>query len=545
MNNVSPSTTTTTTPTKKTVILTFIGLMVSMLMASLGQTVLSTALPTIVGEMGGVSHMTWIFTSYILATTIVMPIVGRISDLFGRKPLIVASILLFMGGAILGGMADSIGMLIASRVVQGLGGGGLMVLSQSAVADVVPARERGKYMGILGSVFAVSSVAGPLLGGWFTEGPGWRWAFWINIPLGVLAVVATAKFLKLPAPQRAARTRIDYGGMALVGVATTAIVLICTWGGGTYSWGSPVILELTGLAVLAVIGLIWVESKATNPILPLAMFKERNFTLSTGVGLLTGVAMFGVIGYMPTYIQMVTGVTATQAGLLMIPLMLSLLVSSVLSGVLVSRSGKYKAYPIVGVALMAVGLFVVSTLEPHSAIWLMSIYLAVFGIGLGLSQQILTLIVQNSFPGSVVGTATASFNYFKQVGATVGSAIVGSIFASRLATSLATNLAGVSTPPGLNPQSLTPQGVLGLPDAVREPVISSYNEALLPIFLALVPVVLASLLVALFIKEVPLATKLDTQIDSLDAELEELEAEYGPAFDLQPARLPGRRGSQE
>lgn len=538
----------TEAPNKKTVILIFVGLMVSMLMASLGQTVLSTALPTIVGELGGVDQMTWVITGYILATTIVMPIVGSISDLFGRKPVIVASILLFIGGSIVGALSTSIGMLIVTRVVQGMGGGGLMVLSQSAVADVIPARERGKYMGILGASFAVSSVAGPLLGGWLTEGPGWRWTFWLNVPLGILALIATAVFLHLPKVKQDVRPKIDYAGMALVSIATTAIVLTVTWGGNKYDWTSPQILELIGVAVVASIATVWVESKAENPVLPLGMFKNLNFSLTTLVGLLTGVAMFGVIGYMPTYIQMVSGVDATHAGFLMIPLMMSLLISSIVSGALVSKTGKYKAYPIVGVVLIGVGLFLVSTLEVHSATWIMCTYLSVFGVGLGLSQQILTLIVQNEFPAAVVGTATSSFNYFKQVGATVGSAIVGAFFANRLRTFLTENLAGLGTAgSGTNTTSLTPGAVLELPDAIREPIILSYNEALLPIFLGLVPVVIAALIVTFFLKEKPLATQIERGIpaealsegqllvtaedEDLDVELAELDGQQADAVE--------------
>ncbi len=278
----------TDAPAKKTVVLIFVGLMIAMLMASLGQTVLSTALPTIVGELGGVDQMTWVITGYILATTIVMPVVGSLSDLFGRKPIILASIVLFIAGSVMGALSTSIGMLILTRVIQGMGGGGLMVLSQSAVADVIPARDRGKYMGILGASFAVSSVAGPLLGGWLTEGPGWRWAFWINVPLGILALVATAVFLRLPRISQATRPKVDYLGMALVSIATTAIVLTVTWGGSRYAWTSSQILELIGVALVASVATVWVERRAANPVLPLGMFANLNFTLTVVVGLLTG-----------------------------------------------------------------------------------------------------------------------------------------------------------------------------------------------------------------------------------------------------------------
>lgn len=492
----------------KGIILLFVGLMVAMLMASLNQMMLATALPTMVGELGGVDQMTWAITGYILASTIMMPVYGRISDLLGRKPVIIAAILLFMAGSVFGGLANDMNFLIISRVLQGIGGGGLMILSQSAIADVVPARDRGKYMGIMGAVFAVSSVAGPLLGGWLTEGPGWRWAFWVNLPLGVLALVAAVFFLKLPKPIRDGKLHIDYLGMALIAGATAAVVLVCTWGGGTYEWASPQIIGLIVAAVVLGIAFVITELKVKVPIIPMQLFKNRNFTLATIAALLISVAMFGVVSYMPTYVQMVAGVDATQAGLLMVPMMAGLLLASVLSGNLVSKTGKYKVFPVIGSAVMALGLFLISTLSIDSSLWLMCGYMAVFGIGLGLGQQILVLVVQDGFPAKIVGTATASFNYFKQVGASIGSAIVGSIFASRLTAILAEKLAdlgGGSAAGGHN--SLTPESVHQLPDMIKIPILESYNEALLPILLWMVPIAILAVFVTLFIKEKTLSTE--------------------------------------
>lgn len=506
------------TPSSRTIALLFIGLMVTMLMASLSQTILSTALPTIVGQLGGVEEMTWVITGYILASTVTMPVYGRVSDLFGRKPLLIAAILLFMIGSIVGGLADSIDLLIVSRVIQGLGGGGLMILSQSAIAEVVPARERGKYMGVMGAVFAVSSVAGPLVGGWLTEGPGWRWAFWLNIPLGVLAIVATVLFLKLPQPVRTGREKIDYLGMVLIAAATVAVVLVCTWGGSQYAWASPQILGLIAAAVVLAALFILVESRASQPVIPLNLFKNRSFVLATVSGLLTGVAMFGVLSYMPTYIQMVAGVSATVAGLLMIPMMGGLLVSSIVSGQLVTRTGRYKIFPIVGSAIMAVALLLISTMTLETSNVVMCVYIGIFGIGLGLGQQILMLIVQDAFPVRIVGTATASFNYFKQVGATVGSAIVGAVFASRLASLLTENLApvmqsGAATGTDLDVQGLTPAAVAGFPDVIRLPIITSYNEALLPIVQWLTPLALVVVVVMLFVKEKALSTTVERPVE--------------------------------
>src|SRR6478736_8704509 len=385
---------------KQHIVLLFVGLMLSMLLASLNQTVLSTALPTIVGELHGVNDMLWVITAFILASTVTMPIYGKLGDLMGRKSLLMAAILLFMAGSVVGGLAND--------------------------------------MGMMGGVFAIASVAGPLLGGWFTEGPGWRWVFWINIPLGLLALAGAVFFLKLP--RHGGRPRLDLGGMVLVAIATTCLVLFATWGGSKYEWSDPIILALIGGAVVSAAAFVWVESRTAEPIIPLHLFKDLNFNLATIAGLLIGVAMFGAIGYLPTYLQMAFSVNATESGLLMIPMMGALLVASVVSGQLVSRTGRYKWMPIVGGVLVAVALVLLSTLTPGAPLWEICAYLAVMGLGLGLSMQIMVLIVQNSFPLREVGTATASNNFFRQIGATLGSAVVGSLFASRLAQLLTERL---------------------------------------------------------------------------------------------------------
>lgn len=489
--------------------LLFAGLMVTQLLSALNQTVLSTALPTIVGELDGVEHMTWVITAFILTATITMPIYGKLSDLLGRKPLLITAILIFVGGSIFGGLAEDMPLLILARAVQGLGGGGLMILSQAAIADVIPARERGKYMGIMGAVFAVSSVAGPLLGGWFTEGPGWRWAFWINLPLGALALAATIAFLKIPRPVLAQRPKLDYSGMALISVATTAIVLTLTWGGTQYAWGSGVIIALIVIAVLAVIAFVLAERRAQHPIMPLFLFKERNFVLTTLSALAAGIAMFGAIGYTPTYLQMAGGYSATVAGLLMTPMMACLLVTSILAGIYVSRTGKYKAMPIIGSVILAGGMFLLATIKVDTHIVLICAYLGVVGIGLGMSMQILTLIVQNTFPLRHVGTATAANNYFRQVGATLGSAVVGSLFASRLLDLVSKHLGELSGQVG-STSSFTPAMVHALPPEVREPIVAAYNEALMPIFMWLVPVAILAALTLIFIEVKPLATTIES-----------------------------------
>ena len=495
---------------KSPFVLLFAALMLAMFLAALSQMVLSSALPTIVGELNGVEHLAWVTAGYLLAATVMMPIYGKLSDVFGRKPLLVIAIVLFLIGSVVGGLAGDMNWLIAGRAIQGLGGGGLMILSQASIADVVPARERGKYMGLLGAVFAVASVAGPLLGGWFTEGPGWRWAFWMNVPIGIVALIAVIAYLNIPVQQKN-RGRTDVVGMILMAAATTGIVLLVTWGGTLYAWDSPEIIALISGTVAALVLFLVVESKASEPIIPLALFKDLNFNLSTIASALTAVAMFGAIGYLPTYFQLARGESAISAGLLMIPMMAALLITSVGTGFIISKTGKYKALPILGTIILAIGLVFLGTVTLETEIFVVCIYMALIGVGLGASMQILTLIVQNSFPNAMVGTATASNNYFRQVGGTVGTAVVGSLFVSRLGTLLAENLpAGAGAGTELN--SLTPTIINNLPDAVRLPVILSFNEALMPVFTWMVPLALVAVIVLMFVKVKPLSTTVEGDI---------------------------------
>ena len=509
--SLNQSDTGTALPAKRNILLIFAGLILTMLLASLDQSMFSTALPTIVGELNGVDRMLWVTTAYILASTIMLPVYGKLGDLIGRKGLFIAAISLFILGSIIGGLAQDMTVLIVGRAVQGLGGGGLMILSQAIIADVVPARERGRYMGVMGGVFALSSVAGPLLGGWFTEGPGWRWGLWINIPLGILAIVSAAFFLHLP-KNTAGRPAVDFAGMGLLAAASTGLVLITTWGGRTYDWNSAVIISLIIATIVAAVTFVLVERRAAEPIMPLHLFKDRNFNLTTIAGLITGIAMFGAIAYLPTYLQMVTGVDATEAGLLMIPLMAALLVSSIASGQLVSKFGRYKWLPVVGTAVIALSLFLLSTMTPSLAVWVLCSYLAIMGLGLGMSMQILILIVQNSFPNSQVGTATAANNYFRQIGASLGTAVVGSLFVAKLTDLLAERLpAGADSAAG-GSNSFTPAVVRDLPDAVRDVIVGAYNDALAPVFLYMVPLVIGAAILLMFVTEKPLATTIERDI---------------------------------
>jgi EmrB/QacA subfamily drug resistance transporter len=497
--------------TRRHILLIFAGLMVTMLLASLDQTIFSTALPTIVGELNGVDHMLWVTTAYILASTIMLPVYGKVGDLIGRKGLFISAIGIFILGSVVGGLAQDMTWLIIGRTIQGLGGGGLMILAQAIIADVVPARERGKYMGIMGGVFALSSVAGPLLGGWFTEGIGWRWAFWMNIPLGILAIASAVFFLRLP-KNTVKRPKLDFAGMGLLALTSTALVLVTTWGGTTYDWDSAVIISLIAATAVAGVAFVFVERRAAEPIMPLHLFKDRNFNLTTIAGLITGIAMFGALAYLPTYLQMVTGANATEAGFLMIPLMAALLVSSIVSGQLVSKFGRYKWLPIVGTVVVAAALLLMSTMTPTLATWILCSYLAVMGLGLGMSMQILILIVQNSFPVTEVGTATASNNYFRQIGASLGSAIVGSLFVAKLTSLLGERMSAGGAAASGGSNSFTPSVVRDLPGPVRDVIVGAYNDALTPVFLYMVPLVLVAAILLLFVTEKPLATTIERDI---------------------------------
>ncbi|WP_417563866.1 MDR family MFS transporter [Microbacterium sp.] len=496
----------------RNILLVFAGLMVTMLLASLDQTIFSTALPTIVGDLNGVNEMSWVITIYILASTIMLPVYGKLGDLIGRKGIFIGAIAVFIIGSIIGGWAQDMTWLIVGRGVQGLGGGGLMILSQAIIADVVPARERGKYMGIMGGVFAISSVAGPLLGGWFTDDLTWRWGLWMNIPLGILAIAAAMFFLHLPAhPKR--RMKLDVFGIALLALASTGIVLVSTWGGhdapNGYAWDSPQIIGLIIGTVAAAVAFVIVELRVDEPVMPLHLFRKLNFNLMTAAGLAIGVAMFGTLAYIPTYLQMVTGANATQSGLLMIPMMGSVLVASIVSGALVTRTGRYKWAPIAGTLVTAGGMVLLSTMTPSLPVWVMCVYLAVMGLGLGLCMQIFVLVVQNTFPNAEVGVATSTNNYFRQIGATLGSAVVGSVFTSRLVSLLTERMpAGAGSSTG-STNSLTPELVHKLPSAVRDIIVGAYNDALTPIFLYILPLILVATVLVCFVREVPLKKTID------------------------------------
>ncbi|MCS5733691.1 MDR family MFS transporter [Herbiconiux daphne] len=489
--------------------LIFAALMVAMLLSALDQTILGTALPTIVGELDGVNHMLWVATAYILASTIVMPVYGKLGDLMGRKSLFVIALSIFVFGSIVGGFANSMEWLIAGRAVQGLGGGGLMILSQAIIADVIPARERGKYMGFIGVVFGLSSVAGPLLGGLFTDVLSWRLAFWINVPLGIAAIIAAVVFIRLPKIVNAERPKIDVAGMITLAIAASGLVLTASWGGTEYDWNSPVIIGLIVVTVLAAFAFVMVERKSAEPVIPLSLFRNRNFTLTTLGGLAIGISMFGAIGYMPTFLQIVNSVNATVSGFMLLPMLGGLLVTAIGGGFLVTKTGRYKWMPIVGSLVIAAALVLFSTMRSDTPLPLILFYLTILGLGIGLAMQVLVLIVQNSVPHSQVGTATAGNNFFREIGASLGSAIVGGLFVARLTDQLQDSAASAGAAAGavpLDTNALTPAAINALPAELHQMIVDAYANALSPVYLFLVPLMLVAALLLCFVKEIPLAT---------------------------------------
>jgi EmrB/QacA subfamily drug resistance transporter len=418
--------------THKQILIIFSGLMLGMLLAALDQTIVATALPTITKELGGLDHISWVVTSYLLASTVSTPLYGKLGDLYGRKRLFQAAIVVFLVGSALCGVAQSMGQLIAFRAVQGLGGGGLIVLAQAIIAEIVSPRERGRYQGYFGAVFGASSVAGPLLGGFLTDQVSWRWVFYVNLPLGIIALLVTAAVL--PTSVRLeTKPRIDYAGAALLTLAVSGIVLLTTWGGTQYDWTSPVIVGL-GIAAAALLAvLIVVERRTTEPVVPVHLFRATTFKVASAVSFIVGMAMFGAISFLPLFLQVVSGASATNSGLLILPLMLGLLSASMASGQIISRTGRYKVFPVTGCAVSTVALYLLSTMGTSTTQSTVTVYMVLLGVGIGLTMQTLVLAVQNAVRITELGVATSSISFFRSMGGAVGVALFGAIFSSRLA----------------------------------------------------------------------------------------------------------------
>ncbi|WP_457102097.1 MDR family MFS transporter [Microbacterium sp. P5_E9] len=493
--------------TKRRIWIIFSALIAGMLLSSLDQTIVSTAMPTIVGELGGVDHQVWITTAYLLATTLVMPVYGKLGDVLGRRRLFLIAIALFTVASAACAFAGDFWMFVVFRAIQGLGAGGLMILSQAIIADIVPANERGKYLGPLGAIFGLSAVAGPLLGGFFVDHLTWQWAFYINIPVGIAAFVIALFALTLP--NKKATQPIDILGIVFLSAATTCLIFFTDFGGDKdFGWDSPATWAWGVGLLVAAAAFIFAEAKAKDPIIPLSLFRNPVFVNATAIGLTLGLGMFAAIGFVPTFLQMSSGTSAATSGLLMIPMMVGLMGTSIASGILITKTGRYKIFPILGTIITGLAMVAMTTLSASTPIWLICIFLFVFGAGLGLIMQVVVLVVQNAVPASEIGTATSTNNYFREVGAALGTAVFGTIFTTRLTENLQGVFAdaGASAADAANAtSSLAPQTLSQLPDSIRDGVVNAYADALAPVFWYLLPFIGIAFVLALFLKQIPLS----------------------------------------
>lgn len=498
---------------RKVVYLIFGSLVAAMFLSSLDQSVVGTALPTIVGDLDAVAHEGWIVTSYLVAIAVVMPVYGKIGDLYGRRRPFLAAIAIFVCGSLGSALATSFAELVIFRSLQGLGAGGLMILSQAIIADIVSARDRGKFMGPLGAIFGIAAVLGPLLGGWFAQGPGWRWCFWLNVPVGLVALIVAFFTLKLPS--RSGRRRFDFVGTVLLAVATTGIVLVTSWssisGDGRYDWSNPWLPTVLIVAVAGLIAFIIVELKVAEPLIPLRMFKDSVFSVSVAVAFVVGMTMFAALAYLPTFLQMARDVDPTDSGLLMLPMTVGLMITAVGSGLLITKTGKYRIYPIFGMAIMAAGIAWLTRITADMSMVVFGAMIFVLGFGMGLVIQTIVIAVQNAVSPTEVGTATSTNNFLREIGAAIGTSVFGTVFTSSLTGKLddiRAQFPAVGAHTG-SAGELTPSRVGELkaidPEAYHQ-VVGAYASAMAPTFWYLVPVAVIGFVLTLFLRDRRLST---------------------------------------
>ncbi|MEU7367676.1 MDR family MFS transporter [Streptomyces hygroscopicus] len=477
-------------------------LMIAMLLAMLDNMIVGTAMPTIVGELGGLDHLSWVVTAYALATAASTPIWGKLGDMYGRKGIFLTSIAVFLLGSALSGMAQSMGQLIGFRALQGLGAGGLMVGVMAIIGDLVPPRERGRYQGIMAGVMAVAMIGGPLVGGTLTDHLGWRWIFYINLPLGAVALFAISAVLHLP--KKRAEGRIDYAGAALLTVGITALVLITTWGGNEYAWGSAQIIGLGALGVVALAVFLYVEQRVAEPVLPLHIFRNRNFTLVTAIGFLTGFVMFGSTTFLPLYQQTVQGASATNSGLLLLPMLLGMLVVSLVAGRVTTQTGKYKVFPIVGGFLIMAGMFLLSLMDTETTRFTSGVYMAVLGMGMGCLMQTTMLVAQNSVEMKDMGVGSSSATLFRTLGGSFGVAILGALFTSQVRDTMAERVGSKGAAVTSGSAQLDPASLKLLPPAIRDAYTHAVASGAHQVFLWGALISIVGFVAAWFVKEVPL-----------------------------------------
>ncbi|MFB7780952.1 MDR family MFS transporter [Streptomyces bauhiniae] len=486
----------------KSVRVVLLALMIAMMLAMLDNMIVGTAMPTIVGDLGGLEHLSWVVTGYTLATAASTPVWGKIGDMYGRKGAFLGSIVIFLIGSALSGMAQGMGELIAFRAVQGLGAGGLMVGVMAIIGDLIPPRERGKYQGMMAGVMALAMIGGPLVGGTITDNWGWRWTFYINLPLGAVALALVSAVLHLP--KKRSKAGIDYLGVVLLTVGITAIVLVTTWGGTEYAWTSARIMELTALGVVSLVGFVFWQTKAAEPVLPLHIFKNLNFTLMSVIGFVTGFVMFGATLFLPLYQQAVQGASATNSGLLLLPMLGAMLVTSMVAGRVTTGSGRYKVFPVAGGVLMIIGLYLMSTMDTDTTRLTSGIYMAVVGAGMGCLMQVTMLVAQNSVEMKDMGVASSSATLFRTLGSSFGVAVMGALFNNRV-QDVMTERAG-ALGKGITEKSaqLDAASLAKLPAAAREAYQHAVSAGTHSAFLLGSAIAVVVLVAAVFVKEVPL-----------------------------------------